>query len=361
MNLKEKLKKLPSSPGVYLMKDSQGRIIYVGKSKKLKQRVQSYFMNNKTHSRKIIQLVKTLKDFDTIQTDTEFEAFLLECQLIQEIKPYFNRMLKNPHAYTYIKIHLEEEIPRISLTKKIDEENKDFYFGPFTSKSTVEKAIDGLKTFYKIDCQNPGNRKSPCLNHTLGLCIGICLGGSVIEQYKEIIQKIIDLLNGMDKRVLEEMNERMVQAADQFDFKTAGKYRDSIQAIRSLVKKEQVIEFTEANKNIVILEYLDENTIKIFLVKGKDVLYSENYHLNEHTNESLEKIIQENIFYYFGTQLQESAKSVDKEEIDEAQIIYSYLQSNNCQYFFVPKKWIKQKDIEKIGRKIIKLLSGLSA
>src|SRR4051794_8282213 len=116
MSLKEKVKKIPSSPGVYLMKDSQGRIIYVGKSKNLKNRVQSYFHHSKAHSRKVEKLVKTLKDFDYILTDTEFEAFMLECQLIKEWKPFFNAQMKNPLAYTYIVIKMDEEIRGLEIT-----------------------------------------------------------------------------------------------------------------------------------------------------------------------------------------------------------------------------------------------------
>lgn len=145
MNTADKAKQLPSSPGVYLMKDSSGSIIYVGKSKNLKNRVQSYFQNSKNHTKKVEKLVHHLKDFDFIVTDTEFEAFLLECKLIKEYRPFYNKMMKNPEWYTYIRIHMEKGM---ELSSQMNKNDHYQYFGPYTSKSTAEKALQGLKDFF---------------------------------------------------------------------------------------------------------------------------------------------------------------------------------------------------------------------
>src|SRR5690606_14021615 len=142
MNLKAKAKKLPSSPGVYLWKDSSGSIIYVGKSKNLKNRVQSYLQDSKNHSKKVEKLVSHLRDFDYILTDTEFEAFMLECKLIKEIRPIYNKLMKNPQSYTYISIQADKELPRIELTNQINENASNF--GPYTSKNTAEKVLSGM-------------------------------------------------------------------------------------------------------------------------------------------------------------------------------------------------------------------------
>lgn len=148
MDLKEKIKKLPSSPGVYLMKDSLNSVIYVGKSKNLKSRVASYFQNSKSHTPKILKLVKNLRDFDYILTDTEFEAFMLECKLIKQMK---NEYVKN---------------------------DGNLYFGPYTSKNTIERGIQGIKECCKIFCSNNFQKASCCLNYSLGLCLGMCLGST---------------------------------------------------------------------------------------------------------------------------------------------------------------------------------------
>jgi excinuclease ABC subunit C len=131
MCLKDKVKHLPSSPGVYLMKDINGQIIYVGKAKNLKNRVRSYFQNSKAHTQKIIKLKASLKDFDYILTDTEFEAFMLECELIREMKPIFNRMMKSPQSYVYIRILIDGGYQRIDICKNPDKPDS-LYFGPYT-------------------------------------------------------------------------------------------------------------------------------------------------------------------------------------------------------------------------------------
>jgi excinuclease ABC subunit C len=299
MNLKEKVKNLTSSPGVYLMKDSLGSIIYVGKAKNLKKRVQSYFQNSKSHPSKVKKLVKNLKDFEYIVTDTEFEAFMLECKLIKELKPIYNKKMKNPLSYTYVVIQMDEEYPSIEITNSPVENDCNLYFGPYTSKNTVEKALQGMKEYFKILCSNTSKKNTECLNYSLGLCIGMCLGGAAVEEYHNIINKIIALFNGTDMSVLKEMKQRMLYASEKFDFETAAKYRDYIDAISFLINKEKVIEFTKDNKNIAVIEHLSNCTIKLFLIKGNKVLFSEKYILEKANIEYLSTIIKTNILTCF--------------------------------------------------------------
>jgi len=174
VNLKEKIKKLPLSPGVYLMKDFTDCIIYVGKAKKLKQRVQSYFHNSKNHSPKVVKLIAQIKDFDFILTDTEFEAFMLECQFIKKIKPFFNSLMKNPLSYVYISINMNDSLPKIKITDEPSEKDQFYCFGPYTNKNTVKRALEGIKDNYHINCSTTKNQGSGCLNYTLGLCLGMC-------------------------------------------------------------------------------------------------------------------------------------------------------------------------------------------
>lgn len=319
------------------MKDSHDHIIYVGKAKNLKRRVQTYFQNSKAHSQKIVKLKHNINDFDVILTDTEFEAFMLECRLIHELKPFFNRQMKTPQAYAFINIHMDDEYPRIVVTGSPD----GLYFGPFKNKQIVEKAILGLKEFCKILCSGSTNSHSACLNYSLGLCIGICLGGSAAEKYRTIINRIIDLLQGKDLRILEEMKQKMLRASENFEFETAAKYRDYLDAIHSILYKENVIDFTEDNKNIAIIEFLTDQTFKLFLIKRNKILFRQKYKL-EHL-EDLIATIRTNMVHYYGTSDPHSSHEVSKEEIDEAQIIYSYLQSDNCNYMIVPENWLESE------------------
>ncbi len=339
------------------MKDSLGSIIYVGKSKNLKSRVSSYFLNSRNHPSKIERLVKSLKDFEFILTDTEFEAFMLECRLIKELKPIYNKQMKTPSSYVYIGINTDEWNKSISIVNTPYEKHYDIYLGPYTSKNTVEKAIQGIKEFCKIDCNNSSKRNTPCLNYSLGLCIGMCLCGAAAKEYTKIIFKIIELLNGTDMSVLEEMKQKMKGASENFDFETAAKYRDYISAIKTLLNKERVIEFTEDNKNIAVVEDLGNSAIKLFLIKGNRVLFNDKYNLNNTDIEQLSTAIRNSIIKCFENKVMNSSIEISKDDIDEAQIIYSYLKSNICNYTIVTDEWIDSENNAYIDKAILNLLS----
>lgn len=340
MDLKEKVKRLPSCPGVYLMKDSLNSIIYVGKSKNLKNRVGSYFQNSKSHSPKVIKLVKNLKSFDYITTDTEFEAFLLECKLIKEIKPIYNKQMKSPKSYSYIKVKLHGKYPNIEISNEFNKDDENIYFGPYTHKNTVERALRGIKECCKIQCNNNLRKASSCFNHSLDMCIGMCLESASREQHIAILNTIINLLNGSDKRIIEEIEYKMNCSADKFDFETAAKYRDYIEAIHYLLDKVVVIKFTEENKNIILVEYLNNDTFKFFLIKGHKILFSKKYLLLDYNLEKLNANLKNNIMFYFNNESSEASVEIGRDEIDESQIIYSYLKSktNNCKHVIISKE-----------------------
>jgi excinuclease ABC subunit C len=356
MSLHEKVLNLPSSPGVYLMKDSLGGIIYVGKAKNLKRRVQSYFQNSNGHSPKIKKLVQHLKDFDYILTDTEFEAFMLECKLIKQIKPPYNRKMKNPLSFAYLVVSRSEGNRRIEITTKRDDSDGNLYFGPFTNIKTVEEAIFGIKTCFKILCSNPLNTGTPCLNSSLGLCIGMCVGGPAVDQYHLIMDRIIALLDGTDRSIIEEMTQMMQELAENFDFEKAAKYRDYIDAVTFLLNKEKVIEFTEENNNIVIIETLSDNMIKLFLIKRTAVLFSKIYAIENKDLDHLHTVLKELIISYFDSKISSFPTEVSREELDEAQIVYSYLKSNDCGSVIIPSKWLNSKSHVKLDKALNKLL-----
>jgi excinuclease ABC subunit C len=352
MNLKEKVKNLPKTPGVYLMKDSSGSIIYVGKSKSLKNRVSSYFQSTKSHSPKVIKLMQNMKDFDYVLLDTEFEAFMLECKLIKDLKPSYNRIMKSPLSYTYMRIKINENYPSIDFTNERVEDDGHLYFGPYTNKNTVERAIQGIKESCKLLCSSPSRSNSTCLNYSLGLCMGMCLGDSAKAQYLEAIERIKGLFAGSDKTVLEEMEKTMQTAAEKFDFETAAKYRDYITAINSLLNKEKVIEFAMENKIIAMFEYLGENIIKFFLINGNKVLLSNSYNINFLEISELKDTIL-NCLHDAGSN---HSLEIGREEIDEVQIIYSYLKSSNCRYIIIPDHWLTSKNTPALDEALYKLL-----
>ncbi|OMF57016.1 DNA helicase UvrC [Paenibacillus sp. FSL R5-0490] len=322
------------------MKDSQGQILYVGKAKNLKNRVQSYFRASNNHSPKIKKLVKHLRDFDYILTDTEFEAFMLECQLIKNIKPLYNRMMKSPQSFIYISISLTGNHRKIDIAFNPIENDGKVYFGPFTSRRNVERALRGLKDCFKLNCSNPNGSNSACLNYSLGSCLGRCLGGPAEQQYNDILDRFIGFLKGTDMSILEDMNQMMLNASENFDFEAASAYRDHIQTVSSLLKKEKVIDFTEENHNIVAIERLTDSAIKLFLIKRTEILFSHSYAAAG----SMEEIIKANILAYFKNDEANAAGDISRHEIDAAHIIYRYLHSGSCSYLLIPESWLESEN-----------------
>lgn len=354
MDLKEKTKQLPSSPGVYLMKDSLNTIIYVGKSKNLKSRVQTYFQNSRNHTAKVEKMVKSIRNFDYIVTDTEFEALLLECQLIKLQQPIFNRMMKNPQAYCYIAIQMNKDFPQIKIVSTTLAENH-LYFGPYTSRNMIEKAIQGLKEFFKIDCSSPANSQKSCLNYSLGLCMGTCLGGDDVKKnYTRIINRIVDLLNRSDKGILIEMEEKMHYASENFDFKTAAKYRDYMEMLHSLLYKEKVIQFAKENKKIAVVETLDKHIAKLFLIEGDQLLFRKKYEWDRSSLDQLCAQIYEDILIVLDNEKTSTAPEIQKDEIDRAQIIYSYLQNAET-YTLIEDEWLFSKQ-DHLNKAIVDLM-----
>ncbi|WP_019914734.1 UvrB/UvrC motif-containing protein [Paenibacillus sp. HW567] len=358
MDLTEKVADLPLSPGVYLMKDSLGHIIYVGKAKQLKKRVQSYFYNSKGHSPKVKQLIKHIRDLDYRLTDTEFEAFLLECQLIKEIKPMYNKKMKNPLAYSYIALRTDTPYRQLAVTYDPGEYEDSLYFGPYTSRSTVERALQGIKECQKILCSTPHAKNTRCLNHSLGLCIGMCGGGAALQQYDEIIDRIIELLQGNDNGILNDLERRMNTAADNFEFETAAKYRDYVTAVRSLLQKEKVIGFTAQNQNIAVLEPINEQTLKLMLIKGSEIIFRSRLEAGDMPMERLCGVIQTAITDSFGKLVRREPEEISRHKLDEAQIIYSHLASSSGCYVLIPEAWLAAENDTELAAAVSELLQN---
>ncbi|MEI0736992.1 GIY-YIG nuclease family protein [Paenibacillus sp. JTLBN-2024] len=238
--LKDKLRRLPEAPGVYIMKDARGGILYVGKSKHLKNRVSSYFHRSKSHAPKIKRLVQHVQDLEIIRTDTEFEALLLECSLIHKFKPMYNRKMKNPASYAYIVIPASAGLRHFETTRQPLAAPGDEVFGPYpASELAVQNAVQTILESFKIACSPAAAANAPCLNHDIGLCLGMCLGGTKLAEYRQRMERFIGLLHGTDRSLCDEVEREMAAAAGRFDFEAAARYRDVLQAIRFLERKRK--------------------------------------------------------------------------------------------------------------------------
>ncbi len=241
--LREKIREFPQSSGVYLMKSSIDKIIYIGKAKNIRSRVRSYFSESPDHTPKTRLLVKQICEVEYILTKTEVEAFLLEASLIKKHRPKYNIRLKDDKSYPYIKISWSDDFPRLYLARKVKRDG-DLYFGPYTSGGAVHGTIRFLnQTFLIRDCTDAvfKTRKRPCLTHQIGRCTAPCVQLVTQESYKEDVSGAIAFLKGRDKSVLKQLTQRMKENSAEERFEVAGKLRDSISAVKSVLEKQSVI------------------------------------------------------------------------------------------------------------------------
>lgn len=362
MDLKEKIKQLTEVPGVYLMKDSGGHIIYVGKSKNLKSRVGQYFINSKNHAPKIVKMVQSIRDFEYIVTDTEFEALLLECRLIKEIKPMYNSQMKNDRGYTYIRITAGEGFPRI-LQAKEKQENGDLYFGPYKSQSSIERAVQAIRENLQIrSCSGSALPEdvSGCLSYDLGFCSRPCADAEAADTYSNRINEAVSFLEGRDKSLLARLEEKMGMASLRLDFDRAARYRDDLYALRHIESTQRTISFAKRVKNIVVIEPLEGSQIKLLIIRGRELLYAERLDYSCIEKASLKEKIEDAILKYLRGSESSQKINLGKQDMDQAHIIYSYLKNhrNNCRYILIPNTWLNDSTGSKLEVGVDKLLDG---
>lgn len=254
--LRKKAMALPLNPGVYIMKNKDKKIIYIGKAKALKNRVSSYFGSHSNHSLKVIRMVENVDDFDYILCDTEFEALVLECSLIKQHMPKYNILLKDDKGYNYIKI-TKEEFPRIREAKQMLDDNAT-YIGPFVSTFSVKNAVEETLRIFKLPQCNKKfpkdyNKSRPCLNGFMGICCAPCNGRITKEEYLSAINDATAFLKGGAKKSVEEMERRMYEYSEAMEFEKAAKLRDRIKAIKNLEEKQKVVSINVPEEDVFAL------------------------------------------------------------------------------------------------------------
>jgi excinuclease ABC subunit C len=358
VDLRERARQLPDNPGVYRMKDSHDNIIYIGKAKNLKNRVSQYFRSSTGHSPKILRMIEIITDFDYILTDTEFEALLLECRLIKELKPMYNSLLKNHQKYVFININIEEQYPTLEVVS--EKQGKGLNFGPYNSLSSAERGIAVIKENIKIrHCRSLSSKNAGCLNYQLGFCVAPCTGEIPDIEYRKLIDQVINLLKGGSSDLIKQLDCKMKAAAEALDFDKAVKYRDDIRVLRHLMNKGKAIRFIGKNRCIIALERIEKNQYKLFLINGSSIIYKERYVFKGDTEQLKQHLI--SIVLTNSQLLQKHEETnTDKQDIDQGQIIYSYLKNKKeCSYTVVPQSWLKKKDTSKLESGMMKLANML--
>ncbi|MEG4853392.1 excinuclease ABC subunit UvrC [Microcoleus sp. B5-D4] len=240
--LESRLKEIPAVPGVYLMRDESDRILYIGKSKKLRNRVRSYFRESQNLSPRIAMMVQQVREIEFIATDTEAEALALEANLVKQHQPYFNVLLKDDKKYPYLCITWSEEYPRIFITRKRRAGNaKDRYYGPYVDTGALRSTLHLIKRIFPLRQRpQPLFKDRPCLNYDIGRCVGVCQGLTSPEEYRKIIQKVAMIFQGRTQELLDILEPQMEEAAEDLNFETAARLRDQIKGLQSLSAGQKV-------------------------------------------------------------------------------------------------------------------------
>lgn len=279
------LKMLPEKPGVYLMKNSLGEIIYVGKAKVLKNRVRQYFQNSKSHGSKVKAMVKNIAEFEYIITDSEMEALILECNLIKKYRPRYNILLKDDKHYPFIKITVNEDFPRVFVTR-IRAKDGGKYFGPYPNASAVYETIELIKKVFpirncRLSIKENGEYIKPCLNYHINLCTAPCAGYINKEEYGNTIKQIVDLLAGRESEIIENLKEKMNGAAESLDFEKAALFRDKLLAIEKIRERQKIISSNFENEDFINVYSDDEDwCAQVFFVRTGKVVGREHFILD---------------------------------------------------------------------------------
>ena len=317
----EKLKLLPDSPGVYLMKDARGKIIYVGKAIVLKNRVRQYFQSSRNQAPKVRAMVSHVADFETIMTANEVESLILEANLIKKHRPRYNIRLKDDKSYPYVKVTVQEEYPRVFITRRIVRDGAR-YFGPYTNVTALRDSLKLLRRLFPLrTCRTMPDR--PCLEYHIKRCLAPCVGKVTEEDYRAMIHAVLLFLEGRTDAVERELEHRMALAAEAYHFETAARLRDQLTAVRKAAERQNIVTGAGDQDALGMARSAAGVCVQIFFIRGGKMIGREHFLLR------------------------------GSEEEDDADILRAFLEQYYNQATFVPREILLPHAIEEDAREII--------
>ena len=359
------LKTLPEKPGVYIMKNAAGEIIYVGKAIILKNRVRSYFQERGDQTPKTRKLVSQIADLEWIVVGSELEALILEMNLIKKHRPRFNIRLKDDKRYPYIKVHLADPFPKVTVTRLMVKDGSH-YFGPYTSVWAVHQTLDVLRHIFPYltcDREITGLDPRPCLYYDIKLCSGPCIGAVDQKAYRQLISDLCDFLDGHTDPIVNRLRSEMESAAGDLQFEKAAALRDQINAIDRVVEKQKVITSDQRDSDVLAIARADgEACVQIFFIRNGKLIGREYFVL-----EGTEDIPDAEVIQEFITQFYSEAANIPEQvllpnEIEEANIIKQWLNSRrggDKVELYVPKEGTPQELVQMATENAVETLQAL--
>ncbi len=352
-DFEEELKKLPNSPGVYLMHDAADTIIYVGKAVNLHNRVRSYFRKIVGRGPQIDKMVQQIARFEYIVTDSELEALVLENNLIKEHSPKYNTMLKDDKTYPYIKVTMGEEYPRILFSREM-KKDRSKYFGPYTSAAAVKDTIDLMNKLYQLrTCSRRLPRdiglERPCLNYHIKQCLAPCQGYISKEEYRERVSQALDFLNGNYKPILRDLEAKMMQASENMEYEEAIRCRDLYNSVKSVAQKQKITDSGGEDKDIIALAKDETDAVvQVFFVRDGRLIGREHFYMTHVQGCESAQILLDFVKQFYAGTPYIPRELMLQEEIADVDILEKWLGSRKGSrvYLRVPKKGAKEKLVE---------------
>ena len=352
-DIQEELKKLPAKPGVYLMHNAKDEIIYVGKARILKNRVRQYFQSSYNKSVKIQHMVSHIAYFEYIITDSELEALVLECNLIKEHRPHYNTMLKDDKSYPYIRVTVQEDYPRILFCRQV-KRDKSKYFGPYTSAGAVKDTIELMRKVYKIRSCSRSLPKEigkgrPCLYHQINQCDAPCQNYISREEYRKYVDKALKFLNGDEKEIINNLEDKMKKAAAELEFEQAAEYRDLIENVKRIGEKQKINDTGGDDRDIIALAKAgDEAVVAIFFIRSGKLLGRDHFHMTGIGDSEKQEILTDFIKqFYVGTPFIPK-EILTQEDVLDKEILEKWLSDKRGSKvnFAMPKRGSKHQMME---------------
>ena len=326
----EQLRQLPTSPGVYLMRDTDGGILYIGKAANLHRRVRSYFSAVQKLSPKLKRMVARVNDFDFFVTTSEQEALILELNLIKRHRPSYNVQLKDDKTFPYLKINTSEDWPRVHITRRLEEDGAR-YFGPFASGKSIRqtlKTIRGIFPFRSCSKAITGTDLSPCLEYHIGHCLAPCIGAVSKSEYDVVIKQVILFLEGKQEKVIQELESKMKKAAEALDFEKAALIRDQIQAVNRVIEGQRIATTVRGEQDVIAFaQDKDQAYVQVFFIRSSKLIGRESFILQGARSEEPSPIMTSFIKQFYNSTPYIPPLLLLQYPVEDTKIIESWLQS----------------------------------
>ena len=336
--VEQRLEATPERPGVYLMKDVRGTVLYVGKASVLRNRLRTYFGSPSTQANKTRRMMGHVHDFEYIVTDTEAEALILENTLIKRYKPRYNARLKDDKTYPYLKIDLNEDFPRVYITRRVAKDGAR-YFGPFATANTVRKSMDLVKRLFPYrSCTKTitGNDPRPCLEYYINRCVAPCTGYASREDYAQVIDQVIMFMEGDTEAVTQDLEENMTQAAERLEFERAAVLRDRIKAVERVAEERRikVDSGPEVDKNhpwqagmdvIALAQGSAEAWVEVFFIRKGKLIGREHFFMDGAQDDTPGVVIGQFIKQFYGSALTIPPRIVTQHPVEDEEVVTGWL------------------------------------